>query len=306
MSSENSKQTISNQQSSTEGLSTVADRSFLVMQKKEPIIFSDGFLQEAEEIKEQILLKQISFALETSQIIFYLQPVFNTKKLKFISAEALARWQHPEQGLISPDIFIPPFERHSRIHEIDLYILDAVCSFQHSLLKEGIRPLPISVNLSQLDFYDQALSDKILFIVEKYGVPHFLICFEITESTYMDNQKQLLATLQSLKNLGFSILLDDFGSGYSSLDILSKAPIDILKIDKDFIQMIGCSKKGERALQTIVNLSIDLKIDVIAEGVETKEQSNFLAAIGCTHIQGYFYAKPMPIKAYKEILQASR
>ena len=303
MSSDIPKQRISNQKSSIEDLSKIAHKPFLVMQEKEHLIFSDGFLQETEE---QILLKQISFALETSQMIFYLQPVFNTKKLKFISAEALARWQHPEKGLITPDSFIPLFERNNRIHEIDLYILDAVCSFQHSLLNEGISPLPISVNLSQLDFHDQNLSDKILLIVKKYRVPHFLICFEITESTSMDNPKQLIATLQSLKNLGFCILLDDFGSGYSSLDMLSKAPIDILKIDKEFIQMIGCSKKGERALQTIVNLSMDLKIDIIAEGVNTKEQVNFLTAIGCTHIQGYFYARPMPIKAYKEILQTSR
>lgn len=272
------------------------------MQEKEPMIISDSFLPETEE---QVLVKQISFALKTKQIIFYLQPVFDIRKQKFISAEALARWQHPVKGLISPDNFIPIFEKNTRINEIDLYILDAVCTFQLSLLNEGITALPISVNLSQFDFYDKNLSDRILFIVDKYKIPHFLIYFEITESTYIDNQKQLIATLESLKNLGFSLLLDDFGSGYSSLDILCKAPIDILKIDKDFIHMIGYSKKGEMALKAIVKLAMSLKIGVIAEGVETKRQANFLKSIGCTQIQGYFYAIPMPIKAYKETLQTS-
>ncbi len=266
------------------------------------MIFSDRFFQETTRMKEQPLMKHISSALKAHQIIFYLQPIFDTRKQKFVSAEALARWQHPKKGMIFPDFFIPVFEKNNRIHEIDLYILDAVCTFQSSLLDEGIIPIPISVNLSRLDFYDRDLCAKITSIVQKYGIPHFLICFEITENTHMDNQKQLIATLQSLKNSGFSLFLDDFGSGYSSLNILSKAPIDVLKIDKDIVQIIGDSTKGELTLEAIVNLAAKLEIDVIAEGVETKQQSNFLQDLGCNYIQGYYYAKPMSVTSYKNLI----
>lgn len=257
-----------------------------------------------ESLRNQRLFEEIPFALKTLQIGIYLQPVFNPEKQRFVSAEALARWNHPIYGLLDPKVFIPLFEKRNMIQELDLSILESVCILQQSLVASGIVPLPISVNLSQLDFYNSKLFEAILAIVDNHSLSHALICFEITESTYMDNPKQILHTLALLREQGFLLLLDDYGSGYSSLRLLTSSPIDILKIDREFTQQVGMSSKVETALQTVAALVKNLGIEMIAEGVENAVQADFFESIGCSLIQGYFYAKPMPVQSYRLALQS--
>jgi EAL domain-containing protein (putative c-di-GMP-specific phosphodiesterase class I)/GGDEF domain-containing protein len=257
-----------------------------------------------ETLRSQRLLEEIPSALKTHQIEIYLQPVFNLKEQKFVSAEVLARWVHPTLGLLAPKVFIPLFEQRKMVLDLDLCVLESVCTLQQSLIEEGIAPLPVSINLSQLDFYSITLSETIQAIVDSHCLAHGLICFEVTESTYMDNQKQLMKTLGLLKEQGFLLLLDDFGSGYSSLRFLTSFPIDTLKIDMEFTQQIGLSSKVETALQTVATMAKNLGIEMIAEGVETKSQSDFFQSIGCNQIQGYLYAKPMSSQSYRLFLES--
>ncbi|AEV28639.1 EAL domain-containing protein [Sphaerochaeta pleomorpha str. Grapes] len=259
-----------------------------------------------ESLRNQRLSEEIPSALKTLQIGMHLQPVFNLKEQKFVSAEALARWNHPTLGLLSPKVFIPLFEKRKMILELDLSILESVCVLQQSLVESGIEPLPISVNLSQLDFYDSTLFETILTIVDNHFLSHELICFEITESTSMDDPKQLLKTLELLRAQGFILLLDDYGSGYSSLRLLTSSPIDILKIDMEFTQQIGTSSRVETALQNIVTMAKNLGVGMIAEGVENKAQADFFQSIGCNQIQGYLYSKPLPVQAYRLFLQTMK
>ncbi|WP_320127449.1 EAL domain-containing protein [uncultured Sphaerochaeta sp.] len=279
---------------------------YTVLELEYPVLATDSLPQNEVDSQERTLFEQIPHAMETHQIVFFLQPVFDSNKQAFVSAEALARWNHPDKGMVFPDSFIPLLEKSNRILELDLYILDAVCIFQRSLIDEGITPLPISVNLSQLDFYDSNLTAKILSIVEQSRIPHSLIGFEITETAYMDNHGQLTATLELLNQNGFSLLLDDYGSGYSSLEILTNAPIDILKIDKNFSQQVGDSRKMETTLQNLVVLAHSIDVEVIVEGVENELQAEFFKSISCNQIQGYFYAKPMSLSSFKKLLEVPK
>jgi EAL domain-containing protein (putative c-di-GMP-specific phosphodiesterase class I)/GGDEF domain-containing protein len=253
---------------------------------------------------QQRLMTDIPLALETCQIEFYLQPVFSPSKNRFVSAEALARWNHPTLGFLLPEVFIPLFEKRGMIADLDLFILASVCRFQRSLLDSGIAPLPVSVNLSQSDFSCASLGEKVVSLVDGFSIPHSLVCFEVTEQSYQDNPGQLLEILQSLKSQGFPLLLDDYGAGYSSLSLLTKAPIDILKIDRDFTRQIQVSDKVETALQAVTKMASLLGIGVIAEGVENEMQSSFYQRIGCDLIQGYLYAKPLKSESYRLLLKA--
>lgn len=267
-----------------------------------PGFASEGRHSFAADRREVRLGADLPQALHTGQTTFFLHPVYDTDQRRFVGAEALARWNHPELGMVMPGEFIPLFEKLNMVRELDLCILESVCSFQRSLLEKGISPLPVSVNLSPIDFYDFELAKNILSIVDRFGIPHELVCFEVTESAYMGNKSLLVNTLEQLKAQRFTILLDDFGSGYSSLEILTRAPIDILKIDMGFTRQIGCSRKVEAALEMLVGLASNLGIGVIAEGVEDEGQTRFFRSVGCRMIQGYLYAKPMDCPTFERCL----
>jgi diguanylate cyclase (GGDEF)-like protein len=253
-------------------------------------------------LSAQKVMDSFENALKTKQFVIYLQPIHNVTYNTFTSAEALVRWVTPEHGIVSPLEFIPLFEENGFIEKLDLYVLEQVCILQRSLLDEGKNPLPISSNLSRVDFFNPELCLEIIAIVDQYTLPHSLIKLEITETAYMDNPKQLLQTISVLQKQGFEILMDDFGSGYSSLNILQEVPIDILKLDQLFTSEIGTSNKAETIIQNIVNMALGINLRVIAEGVETKEQVNFLKSIGCDTLQGYFFSKPIPENDYRLLI----
>lgn len=255
-------------------------------------------------VKEQFLINEMNRALEEGQFVFYLQPIFDAVTEVPVSAEALVRWIHPDKGMISPGEFIPLFERNGFIMKLDYYIWDRVCYYLSDSIKNGKRVVPISVNVSRINLFQANLCERIIALVDSYGLDHGLIKFEITESAYIDDSKQMLDVIETLQKNGFKVLMDDFGSGYSSLNMLKDAAVDILKIDMRFLESFGVDSRGGNVLDGIIRMAKVLNMQIVAEGVETEEQLNFLKDTGCDWIQGYYFSKPLPREDYRKMLES--
>ncbi len=259
-------------------------------------------------LEEQEITREMKSALDSGQFVAYYQPKFDLATEEIIGAEALVRWIHPQKGLICPDKFIPLFESNGFIVYLDCYIWEEVCKQIRNWIDNGHRPLPISVNLSRVDVYNPALCDILCGLVKKYNIPTELLELEITESAYTESAEQLISTLSTLKKLGFIVQMDDFGSGYSSLNMLNELPIDTLKLDMRFISTTQRWKKDSSGniLNFVMGLSKWMDIPVIAEGIETKEQGLFLRGMGCNSGQGYYFSKPLPQSEFEGLLLASQ
>ncbi len=251
--------------------------------------------------KEQEILNDMHRALENEEFCIYLQPKYNIHTNAIAGAEALVRWMHPEKGMISPGDFIPVFENNGFITNLDYYMWEETCKLLRSWIDEGLNPLPISVNVSRVDIYNSRLAESIVQLVDKYQLPHDLLEFEITESAYAFNPMILIKLVSDLHENGFTILMDDFGNGYSSLSILKDIEVDILKLDMLFLSNSKDTGRGENILASVIRMAKWLKIPVIVEGVETASQVNFLKSVGCDYVQGYYYAKPMSVGEYKKL-----
>ncbi len=255
-------------------------------------------------------------AIEKDEFVVYLQPKFDIRKgtdasagggstggARIKGAEALIRWNYKNKDFLAPYRFVPFFEKDGSIGMIDDIVLDKVCLAFKKWKEEG-RPLyPISVNLSRSRLYDKNLVQMLTSVVDKYGVDHELIDFELTESASYDNQKQLLRVLNDLRGQGFRISMDDFGTGYSSLSLLTEMPLDTLKIDKSFVDHIGTEDEREKDLvviRHIISLAKELNFVCLAEGAEESSQVDRLRELGCEIVQGYFFSKPIPMKEYEE------
>ena len=261
-----------------------------------------------EELRKQILQEQeinseMINALQAGQFTPFYQPKFNMETGKIIGAEALVRWIHPEKGLISPGIFIPIFEKNGFIVKLDRYIWEQVCADISNWIRNGYAICPVSVNVSRAELYDSNLPNILKHLIEKYNIPIGLLQLEITESAYTNNPEQMINAVENLKNEGFTILMDDFGSGYSSLNTLKDIPIDVLKLDLKFLYDMENNKKADNILKSVVQMAKRLSLSVIAEGVETKNQVDFLKSVGCIKAQGYFYSKPIPRTDFEEMLK---
>ena len=257
-------------------------------------------------VEEQEITNEMHKALAEKQFLVYIQPKFDLNSFSIIGAEALVRWNHPEKGLISPGKFVPIFEKNGFITELDMYVFEEVCKKLRSLIDKNIPVVPISVNLSRADIYKPNLCDYILEMMEKYGLDHHLIEFEITETSYTQDSEQLIDIVNRLRELGFSISMDDFGTGYSSLNMLSEVPVDLLKIDMRFLKNLNENDvKTTSIIHFIVYMAKWLNLPVIAEGVETLEHVEYLRSVGCFNGQGYFFAKPFPIAEYEERVKNS-
>jgi len=255
-------------------------------------------------IQEQEILSDMDTALEQDQFVVYFQPIFSAATGKPRSAEALVRWVHPEKGMLSPGLFIPIFEHNGFITKLDAYVWEKVCIFLSESRARGEKVVPISVNISRLNFYSDKLCDRLIETVEKYNVPPSLIRIEITESAYTDNPKQLLDAMRRLQEYGFNIMMDDFGSGYSSLNMLKDIPIDILKIDMKFLSDLQTNVRAGSVMNNVVRMAKWLEMNVVAEGVETREQVDFLRSIGCDMLQGYFFSRPIPQEDYVKLINS--
>ncbi len=267
-------------------------------------IYDDSLHKKA--MRDHQLADRMEEALEKKEFLVYLQPKHYTDTRAVSGAEALVRWQLPTLGLLSPAEFIPLFERNGFIAKLDSYMISTVCEIILDWIRKGIHPVPVSVNVSRADFIDDHLSANIEAIVDSFSLPHDLIHLEITESAYTDHPSQIIAAVTALRKMGFLIEMDDFGSGYSSLNMLSELPINILKLDIRFIQNGSERTKGSKQniLSFVLSLSKWLQFPTVAEGVETEEEYQLLKSMGCTMVQGYYFAKPIPAKDFDAYLLA--
>lgn len=254
-------------------------------------------------IEEQMIVREMELALETNQFAMYLQPMYDSVTNKPIAAEALVRWVHPNQGLLRPSKFMPIFEKNGFITRLDRYMWEEACKFLSKQREHGLPITPISINMSRLNLYDTGFIKILQGLLRKYDLNPSMLNIEITESAYMENPQQLIKVLKRLQSYGFKVLMDDFGSGYSSLNMLKKLPVDVLKVDMRFVQELESDKRAAIIMKSIVQMAKMLETEIIVEGVETKEQVAFLTNLGCHIIQGYYYARPMSCDDCMEMLE---
>ena len=261
------------------------------------IAFFDNKLVEDEKWIDLVTERQRD-ALEKEEFKVYYQPKFDPRTNELRGCEALIRWVSDDMGFVTPGQFIPIFEKSGFITEIDHYMLSHVARDQKSWLDEGRKCVPVSVNVSRAHFAETNLAEQIKEIIDREGAPHNLIEIELTESAFFDDTKQMLKTIKKLKSYGFLVSMDDFGSGYSSLNSLKDMPLDILKLDAGFFSGDKHNERAEIVVAETLQLAKKLNMTTVAEGVDYQSQVDFLAAEGCDMIQGYFYSKPMPKEEY--------
>ena len=254
-------------------------------------------------LREQAITSEMESALNEGQFKIYLQPKYSLRDKCMCGAEALVRWTHPEWGFMSPAEFIPLFEKNGFIPKLDQYVWEQVCIQLSKWKEEGYPLLPISVNVSRADVYYGNLIENIYELTQKHGVDPIWMHLEITESAYTENPDRIVSTVEELRRLGFIIEMDDFGSGYSSLNMLSQMSLDILKMDMKFIQNEISKPANQSFLSDVISMAHRVNLSVVAEGVETREQMNRLYAAGCDYVQGYFFAKPMSVEEYEMLLR---
>ena len=239
-------------------------------------------------------------ALVNKEFKVYLQPKISATEERLAGAEALVRWIHPTEGFIPPNKFIPIFETNGFILKLDDYMIEEVARQQAKWIAEGRRIVPISVNVSRAHFTREDLAEHICTIVDKYKVPHNVIELELTESAFFDDKEVLLSTVKKLRGYGFPVSMDDFGAGYSSLNSLKELQIDVLKIDADFFRGENVEERGMLIVSEVIDLAKKLNMKIVAEGIESREQVDFLIEQECDLIQGYFFAKPMAVEEFVE------
>ena len=253
-------------------------------------------------LSEQEISGIMLTALQEKQFVVYYQPQYNHSTGMLVGAEALVRWMHPDRGMISPGIFIPIFEKNGFITRLDLYVFEEVCIFLRKCMDEGLPIVPVSSNFARYDIFQPNFVEKLEALREKYQIPSQYLRVEITESAIIGGSKYANEIVHKLHDCGYVVEMDDFGSGYSSLNVLKDIELDIIKLDMLFMKEDSDSKRGGTILSSIVRMAKWLGMPVIAEGVEHMEQADFLKSIGCDYIQGYLYSKPLPEAQYLEIL----
>ena len=219
-----------------------------------------------------------------------------------IGSEALVRWDSPTDGMILPNDFIPLFEKNDFIIKLDLYVFEKVCQTLKEWIDSGKEALPISVNLSRNHLRYNNFLKEYKYIQERYDIPSHLIEIELTETVVFENLELLKNVIDEIHEFGYLCSMDDFGSGYSSLNVLKEIPVDILKLDKVFFEYED-DKKAEYIIESVIDLANHLGMETIAEGVETIPQVELLKALKCDIVQGYVFSKPLPISSFEELLE---
>ena len=260
------------------------------------------------EIYHQQLLEDFNQGLSENQFRVYYQPKYDIRpKIPvLVSAEALVRWVHPKLGFIPPDVFIPLIEENGLIEELDVYVWNRVAEQIRDWKKRLGFLIPVSVNVSRVDMYDPDLVENLKGILVRHDIDAEDLFLEVTESAYTKDSDQIIATVKLLRKWGFRIEMDDFGNGYSSLNMLSKLPIDALKLDMEFVRNAFRQKKDTKMLEIIIDIADYLGVPVVAEGVETDEQIEALQAIGCDIAQGFYFSRPIPVEEFEKILKKEK
>jgi len=253
---------------------------------------------------DQAVAAQMQEALDKGQFQIYLQPIYSLTTERPVSAEALVRWIHPELGVIPPYKFIPVFERNGFITKLDWFVWESAFRFLAARKRGNLPEIPISVNMSRIDIYSDNICQRLSDLAKKYGVNPSLLRIEVTESAYMHDPQQLLDTIRKFNAAGFAVMMDDFGSGYSSLNMLMDMPVSTLKVDMRFVRDVGSEERSNCMMSSIVRMAKWLEMTVVAEGVENQAQLDYLRSIGCDRVQGYYYARPMPIAEFSRTVDS--
>ena len=253
-----------------------------------------------EEIR---LLSEIQHGMDNDEFTFFIQPQCDITKGKIVGGESLVRWIKPDKGMVSPGVFIPVLEKNGFIADLDRIVWTKVCQWLHECMDRGYKPVPISINVSRIDIFSLDVPKYLISLVEKYDVTPDLLKVEITESAYAEDGDSIVDTVNRLREYGFIVMMDDFGSGYSSLNMLKSVPVDVLKMDMRFLEINeNEEEKGIGILESVVNMARQMRIPIVVEGVETQVQENLLRKMGCCYTQGYLYYKPMSIAAFEKLL----
>lgn len=259
-----------------------------------------------ERIKREMeITSYLSKAIEKGEFKIFFQPKIETKSHEIIGAEALVRWQRPDGKFIFPDEFIPLIERSGQIVELDYFVYREVFRFIANRLAKGRKAVPVSMNVSRVHLAKMGILSYVQSLFHEYQVPSDLVEFELTESIYIDNSRRALELINGLHGLGAKVSMDDFGSGYSSLNLLSRLPIDTIKLDKVFLKEEHLQENDRIIISCVVDMAKRLHITSLCEGVETLEQSDYLSEIGCEIQQGYYFSKPIPQDEFEEFVDST-
>lgn len=252
--------------------------------------------------KEKDIEEKMHAALERGEFKVFFQPKFDMMQNRIVGAEALVRWNSRDKGFLRPDEFIPVMEKNGFIVQVDFYVLEEVCKLMNSWIRAGKTPIPISVNQSRRHFNAPNYIAELEMLIGKYGIPKNVIELELTENSFQEN-RSVVSVMERMKSLGFMLSMDDFGSGFSSLNLLREIPIDVLKLDKGFLSETGNANRNSIVVRHIVEMAKNLEISVICEGVETSAQAEFIHNAGCDVIQGYYFYKPMPMPEFLKVVE---
>lgn len=256
------------------------------------------------KVEEEIrLLSEIQAGMDNDEFTFFIQPQCDITKGKIVGGESLVRWIKPDKGMVSPGMFIPVLEKNGFIADLDQIVWSKVVQWLRQCMDRGYKPVPISVNVSRIDIFSLDVPKYLISLIEKYDVSPDLLKIEITESAYAEDGDSIVETVTRLRDYGFIVMMDDFGSGYSSLNMLKSVPVDVLKMDMRFLEINeNEEEKGIGILESVVNMARQMRIPIVVEGVETQVQENLLRKMGCCYTQGYLYYKPMSIEAFEKLL----
>lgn len=257
-----------------------------------------------EKMKENMRIRKfvednMEKALQNHEFVMYLQPKYSIGEERMVGAEALVRWIHPERGVIPPMDFVPLFEQNGFVIKMDRYIWEEACKLIRNWIDEGEEPLPVSVNVSRRHLKNMDFVQVLNELIDKYQIPKKYLEIEITETV---EEEGIEEGVSMLKENGYTLLMDDFGSGYSSLNMLKDTQFDVIKIDRGFLQDFIGSARGQKIVEHTIRMTKAIGLDLIAEGVETKEQAKFLGECGCDKAQGFYYAKPMSVDEFNRLL----
>ena len=260
-----------------------------------------------EGIKREVeITSYVPKAIASHEFKVYYQPKIEAESLKLIGAEALVRWQKPDGSFVYPDQFIPFVERSGQIVEVDYYVYREVFKFLADRIAAGKNVVPVSLNVSRVHLSKMSILGYVKDLFEEYKIPPELIEFELTESIYLDNTERALELVEGLHNLGTKVSMDDFGSGYSSLNLLSRLPIDVIKLDRVFLKDDSLQENDKIIISCMVDMAKRLSITSLCEGVETVEQSDYLKEIGCQIQQGYYFSRPIPQEQFEQIMDQGK
>ena len=286
-------------------VSTACDRASLAISRVKGrfnaiVAYYDDEMRQSQ-LRDHQLVECMQSSMENGEFQVYFQPKHDLKNDRTGGAEALVRWIHPELGFISPGVFIPLFEQNGFVTQLDFYVWEEVCRELRRCIDEGLPVVPVSVNVSRMDFDSPDLADRIIALVDRYALDRSLLHIELTESVYGDDPTRIAQAIQTLHENGFIIELDDFGSGYSALSSLNTLDLDVMKLDMSIIRQ-ATATQDYAVLRFCLMLADGMRLKSVAEGVESAEEAAALKVLGCDYIQGYYYSRPLPRQDYEAYL----